>query len=100
MRLAATLLYGLPRQGWARVLEAKYANYFEVGSNDEEFFLQFGQSLGIEGQSPMIHTRLVTTPAIASEIARILGASVERHQQQQQQQQDAPPGLPRSAGDR
>lgn len=57
-------------------LEAKYANYFEVGSNDVEFFLLFGQTAANEGEPPVIHTRIVVAPAIAREISGLLFAAI------------------------
>ena len=62
-------------------LEAKYANYFEVGSNDVEFFLLFGQTAANEGEAPMIHTRIVVAPAIAREISGLLCSAIDAPQE-------------------
>lgn len=41
-------------------LEARYANSFEVGFNDVEFILSFGQQY--ESGDPLVHTRIVMSP--------------------------------------
>ena len=41
-------------------LEARYANSFEVGFNDVEFILTFGQQY--ESGDPLVHTRIVMSP--------------------------------------
>ena len=49
-------------------IEAKYANFFQVGFNDVEFLLEFGQDL--EG-GPKIHTRVVLSPANVGSFLRL-----------------------------
>jgi hypothetical protein len=57
------------------LLQARYANYFEVGHSDSEVVLVFGQAYELEGDAA-IHTRLVTSPAGAKELSRILEKSL------------------------
>jgi hypothetical protein len=68
--------------GWALDLTAKYVNYFEVGVNDVEVFLQLGQRSPVEGDPPMIHTSLVLAPSVALEVSRVLAASLARYPQE------------------
>ena len=42
-------------------IEARYANSFEVGFNDVEFILSFGQQYG--SGDPLVHTRIVMSPS-------------------------------------
>ena len=56
-------------------LEARYANYFEIGHNSVEFVLGFGQSYESD-QGSKIHTRIVTSPVYAKEFFDTLKKSV------------------------
>lgn len=58
-------------------LEARYANYFEVGHTDVEFVLQFGQSYRAD-TVPSIHTRVVTDPAYVRTLIQLLEESLAR----------------------
>lgn len=58
-------------------LEARYANYLQIGYSQEELVLEFGQAYNESHGDPMIHTRLVTTPLFAREFLRLLEQSVQ-----------------------
>ena len=48
-------------------IEARYANYFEIGHNSVEFIFNFGQSYDSdEGSS--VHTRIITSPIYAKDL--------------------------------
>jgi Protein of unknown function (DUF3467) len=63
----------------------RYANWFEIGHNEFEFVLDFGQHYA--GQAPATrrkvqrHTRIVTTPAYAKALLALLGDVVARYEQ-------------------
>jgi hypothetical protein len=61
-------------------LEGRYVNYFEIGHNACEFILDFGQ-LFSEDQEAGIHTRLVTNPAYARELAAVLNGALSQYEQ-------------------
>ena len=50
--------------------EARYANHFEVGVNEAEVVIDFAQVY--EGEPPVFHTRIVTSPLHARELAALL----------------------------
>ena len=56
-------------------IEARYANYFEIGHNSVEFILNFGQSYesGVGGN---VHTRIITSPVYAKDLLDTLQKSV------------------------
>ncbi len=58
-------------------LEARYANYFEVGHNAYEFIVDFGQYQP-QGESVQMQTRMVTGPVFAKLLARLLSQAVEQ----------------------
>jgi hypothetical protein len=58
--------------------EGRYANHLEVGRNEEELVMDFGQVF--EGEPPLIHTRIITHPSFAREIVELLHDSVEAGQ--------------------
>lgn len=60
----------------SRVREGKYANYFEVGFNPFEFYVDFGQ-YDPQSERVQMHTRIVTSPAYAKMMGETLGSSVE-----------------------
>ncbi len=63
-------------------LEAKYANYFQVGHRLFEFFLEFGQmedDADMEAE-PHIHTRIVLSPARAKVLINVLCQSIDRYE--------------------
>ena len=55
--------------------EARYANYFEVGVTTEEVVIDLGQSYG-EGERPVLHTRIVTSPGYARVLTDLLEGSL------------------------
>jgi hypothetical protein len=60
--------------------EGKYANYFVVGYNANEFVMDFGQDHG-EGDT-LFHTRIITNPAYVQVFVHLLSASIEEWQKQ------------------
>ncbi len=64
-------------------LEAKYANFFQVGHRLFEFYLEFGQlDDGEKDTEPQIHTRIVTSPARAKALLDVLRQSLERYERE------------------
>lgn len=62
-------------------LEAKYANYFQIGQNAIEFIIEFGQ-LYSDDVAPLLHTRIITNPAYAKNLLILLGEALENHEHQ------------------
>jgi hypothetical protein len=60
----------------SRLRECKYANYFEVGHNPFEFYVDFGQ-YDPQAEQVQMHTRIVTSPAYAKMLGATLSGSVE-----------------------
>src|SRR5688572_21342781 len=58
-------------------LEARYANYFEVGHNAFEFIVDFGQYQR-EVEGVRMHYRIVTGPVYAKLLTDLLRSAVER----------------------
>ncbi|SRR6266566_809916 len=58
-------------------LEARYANYFEVGHNAYEFIVDFGQYQP-QGDAVRIQTRVVTGPVFAKLLLGLLAQAVAR----------------------
>ena len=58
-----------------RPLLAQYANWFNIGHNNFEFVLDFGQFHAEELQ-PLVHTRIVAVPSYAKTLARLLNESL------------------------
>ncbi len=61
-------------------LEAKYANYFQVGQNTREFIIEFGQ-FHVEDSDPLVHTRIVTAPSFAKSFLTALAEAVASHEE-------------------
>lgn len=61
--------------------EAKYANYFAVGDNAIEFIIEFGQ-LYTDESTPLLHTRIVTSPAYAKDLLHLLQQAINGHEHQ------------------
>lgn len=59
-----------------KVREGKYANYFEVGHNEFEFYVDFGQ-YDPQSEKVQMHTRIVTGPAYAKMMGDTLASSVK-----------------------
>jgi hypothetical protein len=62
-------------------LEARYANYFEVGHNASEFIFDFGQ-YHPETDSARMHCRIVTGPMYAKLLADLLRQAIERFEEE------------------
>ncbi len=61
------------------IKEARFANYFNIGHNAFEVILEFGQFY--EGnRRPILHTRVVTSPAYAKQLLQLLSNSLEEHE--------------------
>jgi hypothetical protein len=58
-------------------LEARYANYFEIGHNAYEFILEFGQYQP-QSEQVQIQTRIVTGPVFAKLLFGLLGQALEQ----------------------
>jgi len=59
--------------------EGRYANHFDIGHNAFEVILQFGQFY--EGNTkPVIHTRIVTSPAYAQSMLQLLSRSLAQYE--------------------
>ena len=59
--------------------EGRYANYFKAGHNAFEVILEFAQFY--EGDiHPLVHTRIVTSPAYARTFLDVLKDSLERYE--------------------
>ncbi len=54
--------------------EARYANFFQIGHNDCEFLLEFGQRKAI-------HTRIYVSPHHAQLLSDLLIETLEQHRQ-------------------
>jgi hypothetical protein len=64
-----------------RLREGKYANYFEVGYNPFEFYIDFGQ-YDPQSEKVQMHTRIVTNPACAKMMGETLSSSVESYERE------------------
>jgi hypothetical protein len=64
------------QSGARKVREGKYANYFEVGYNRFEFYVDFGQ-FDPQSEKVQMHTRIVTGPAYAKMMGETLSSSVQ-----------------------
>ena len=62
-------------------LEARYANYFEVGHSAFEFIFDFGQYQS-EADGARMHSRLVTGPVYAKLLAELLHTALERFEEE------------------
>jgi hypothetical protein len=58
-------------------LEARYANCFEVGFNDVEFILSFGQQY--ESGDPLVHTRIVMSPSYVQEFLELVSRTLAEY---------------------
>jgi len=61
-------------------LERRYANYFEIGHNAFEFLFDFGQ-MYFEGPEAQMHTRIVTSPIFAKQLAETLNRALYQYEQ-------------------
>ena len=58
-------------------LEARYANCFEVGFNDVEFILSFGQQY--ESGDPLVHTRIVMNPSYVQDFLELVSRTLAEY---------------------
>lgn len=63
----------------SKLAEGRYVNCLQIGNNAFEFLFDFGQTYSEEG-GDSYHTRLVTTPAFALQIVKVLGEAIERYE--------------------
>ena len=68
------------RDGEARI-EGRYANYFKLGFDRDEFVLDFGQSFS-EEVNPCYYVRIVTNPAYAEVLRQMLNKSLKEYEKQ------------------
>ncbi len=54
--------------------EGKYANFFQVGYNEFEFLIEFGQ------QDQGIHTRIYVSPQYAHLLSDLLVQTLQQHE--------------------
>jgi hypothetical protein len=59
--------------------EGRYANHFHIGHNAFEVVLQFGQFYEGDKQ-PVMHTKIVTSPAYASMLLQLLGVAMSQYE--------------------
>lgn len=59
--------------------EGRYTNYFKIGFNSFEFILDLGQAYE-GGAGEVLHTRIVTGPAYAKALARLLTESLAAYE--------------------
>ena len=57
--------------------EGRYANYFEIGLNQEEIIIDLGQAYG---ESSSLHTRIITSPAHAKQLTELLDRSLRQYE--------------------
>ena len=74
-------------------LLAKYANLFNVGHNNFEFELEFGQ-FDAEEADALVHTRIITGPAYAKVLWQLLDESLRQHEETFGPMPDAGPEEP------
>ena len=60
-------------------LEARYANYFQIGHNAIELLVEFGQSY-TDDPEPLLHTRILTNPAYAKKLLILLQESMQEYE--------------------
>jgi Protein of unknown function (DUF3467) len=65
--------------------EGRYANFFKVGFNAYEFVIDFGQQYEPAGER--MHTRIVTSPAMARNLRDVLEESVREFSRQYRSQE-------------
>jgi len=62
--------------------EGRYANFFRIGFNAYEFVLDFGQQY--EPAAERIHTRIVTTPALARNLCETIEQTLQDYDRQRE----------------
>jgi hypothetical protein len=61
-------------------IEARYANYFEVGHNAVEFVLDLGQGYA-ELDQPRVFARFVLSPFYAKALLEVLGHAIREYEE-------------------
>lgn len=64
-----------------RAHDRRYANYFEVGHNPYEFYVDFGQ-YDPNQEKVQMHTHIVTSPAYAKMMGETLSSSVKKFERE------------------
>jgi hypothetical protein len=62
-----------------KTIEGKYANYFQLGRNEMEFIIEFGQLYSDE-TVPLLHTRVITSPPYAKALLELLQEAIAEHE--------------------
>ncbi len=62
-----------------KVIEGRYANCFQIGQNECEVLIDFGQSYSESGEENF-HTRIVCNPFYANVLLELLKESIKRHE--------------------
>jgi len=78
MRFPALSMCDVPKDGG---LLGHYANYLNVGYNDAEFVLDFGQFYQDEDQR-RVTVRIVTNPSYAKNFSEALAMAVRKHERE------------------
>ncbi|WP_433972861.1 DUF3467 domain-containing protein [Tunturiibacter lichenicola] len=63
-------------------IEARYSNHFEIGQNEYEFVLGFGQCCEDSEGPVVIHTRIVTNPVFAKQFFELLGLAIQHFEKE------------------
>jgi hypothetical protein len=70
----------LKSQNKSDFIEGRYANYFEIGNNAFEFFLDFGQTYSDEPGFKK-HSRIIINPLYVKILLEVLQESMAQHEQ-------------------
>jgi hypothetical protein len=73
------MAHGSRRDSLGKDTEGRYANYFKAGHNAFEVILEFAQFYEGDAQ-PIVHTRIVTSPAYAKTFLEVLRDSLEKYE--------------------
>ncbi len=60
-------------------IEGRYANCFQIGQNEFEILIDFGQSYSENGEEHF-HTRIICNPFYANVLLNLLQKSIKRHE--------------------
>ncbi len=63
----------------SEILEGRYANCFQVGQNEFEFLIDFGQSYCESGEENF-HTRIICNQFYVKVLLELLQKSIKRHE--------------------
>ncbi len=63
----------------SEIIEGRYANCFQVGQNELEFLIDFGQSYS-ECEKENYHTRIICNPFYVKVLLKLLQTSVKRYE--------------------